>query len=107
MSEYRDYVVRYKKSTPANANKKPVGTYDKDPGDNAFGPKAIEFEVRRNLERARAAKGMNRKQLAEAAYIKESQLAAWESGTAPIPDAVIPKLEKVLGTKLVPEKDKK
>lgn len=50
---------------------------------------------------------MNRKQLADAAYIKESQLAAWESGSAPIPDAVIPKLEKVLGTKLVPEKDKK
>lgn len=107
MSEFRDYVVRYKKPTTNNTNQKPVGSYDKDPGDNAFGPKAIEFEVRRNLERARAAKGMNRKQLAEAAYIKESQLAAWESGSAPIPDAVIPKLEKVLGVKLLPEKDKK
>lgn len=100
MNQFIDLEVRRKKPTPTNAGKKPQGTFDKDPGDNAFGPKHIDFDIRRHLEQARAAKGMNRKQLADALYIKENQIVAWESGTAPIPDNVIPKLEKALGVSL-------
>lgn len=111
---YQDWEVR-KKTTPVSTNTtkyvngRPVarGTFDKDPGDDAFGPKQVDFDLRKNLERARNAAGLTRRQLADKSYIKESTLAAWESGAEPIPQNAIPKLERALGTHIRPPKPAK
>lgn len=98
--EYQDLAVRRKKD-PAPAHKPHV--VDKDPGDNAFGKKATDFTLRKNLENARSAKNLTRKQLADMLCVKENLIGLWESGQESIPPPVITRLERALGTKIRPQ----
>jgi len=87
------------KAPPPSSSRSTTSKKLDDP--DAAPAKTVSFDLRTQIQKARSAKNLTRKQLAQKLNIKEAVIASYENGSA-IPDAnILNKLNRALGVKLM------
>ena len=85
------------------AREKPSGTkqFINLDGDNPDAPKKVDYDLRMNIQKARQAKKMTQKELAGKINVQANIVNDYESGKTVPSSAILAKMARVLGTKLV------
>lgn len=98
-----DQVVLRRRSHPIPVPQRPLPTRAERNlhTDDPHPPRRIDSKLATAITAARVARGLTRKQVAQALFLRENVVAALENGTGPHPDGpMLARLRNVLRSKL-------